>query len=201
MEDILLKKFFEPERWEKALNIGIDKGISKTELKALTNPQVRVAMYNCIISDKYLIAPPHQALIPKDNGDFRTVYVNENVLYNDGYSKNEIEMGYNIMNYTLPSLVNTKEEAVEKFIEILVGKTYEGEDFATSTDYELYDRLYWSEDNKRYEVNRNGIIEIPTVEGDVIDLPRLYQKAETNISVDAGNIKPSNVAIKYKDLN
>lgn len=79
MEDILLKKFFEPERWEKALNTGIDKGISKTELKALTNPQVRVAMYNCIISDNYLIAPPHQAKIPKDNGDFRIVYVNENV--------------------------------------------------------------------------------------------------------------------------
>lgn len=36
-------------------------------------------MYNAIISDNYEIAPPHQAQIPKDNGDIRIVYVNENV--------------------------------------------------------------------------------------------------------------------------
>lgn len=77
--DILLKKFFEKERWENALEVGIGKGIDKGELKKLTSPQVRVAMYNCIVSDNYEIAPPHQAQIPKDNGDMRTVYVNENV--------------------------------------------------------------------------------------------------------------------------
>ena len=32
-----------------------------------------------ILEDNYEIAPPHQALIPKDNGEFRTVYVNENI--------------------------------------------------------------------------------------------------------------------------
>ena len=36
-------------------------------------------MYNCIVLDNYEIAPPHQAQIPKDNGDVRIVYVNENV--------------------------------------------------------------------------------------------------------------------------
>jgi hypothetical protein len=36
-------------------------------------------MYNAIITDNYEIAPPHQAQIPKDNGDMRIVYVNENV--------------------------------------------------------------------------------------------------------------------------
>ena len=32
-----------------------------------------------ILEDNYEIAPPHQALIPKDNGEFRTVYINENI--------------------------------------------------------------------------------------------------------------------------
>lgn len=77
--DILLKKFFEKERWETALEVGVGKGIDKGELKKLTSPQVRLAMYNCIASDNYEIAPPHQAQIPKDNGDMRIVYVNENV--------------------------------------------------------------------------------------------------------------------------
>ena len=77
--DILLKKFFEKERWETALEVGVGKGIDKGELKKLTSPQVRVAMYNAIITNNYEIAPPHQAEIPKDNGDVRIVYVNENV--------------------------------------------------------------------------------------------------------------------------
>ena len=77
--DILLRKFFEKERWESAIEVGVGKGIDKGELKKLTSPQVRVAMYNAIITDNYEIAPPHQAEIPKDNGDIRIVYVNENV--------------------------------------------------------------------------------------------------------------------------
>ena len=77
--DILLQKFFEKERWEEALEVGVGKGIDKAELKKLTSPQVRLAMYNAIITDNYEIAPPHQAQIPKDNGDVRIVYVNENV--------------------------------------------------------------------------------------------------------------------------
>ena len=77
--DILLQKFFEKERWEQALELGVGKGIDKGELRKLTSPQVRLAMYNAIKSDNYEIAPPHQAQIPKDNGDMRIVYVNENV--------------------------------------------------------------------------------------------------------------------------
>jgi hypothetical protein len=63
------------------------------------------------------------------------------------------------------------------------------------------DKLYWNDTNKRYEIDRNGVIEIPTVEGDVIDLPRLYQRTDTVLTVDTGNIKPSEIKIKYKDLN
>ena len=79
MADILLQKFFEKERWEQALEVGVGKGIDKGELRKLTSPEIRLSMYNCIVSDNYEIAPPHQAQIPKDNGDMRTVYVNENV--------------------------------------------------------------------------------------------------------------------------
>lgn len=77
--DILLKKFFEKERWEHALETGVDKHIDKGELRKLTSPEVRLALYNAIVSDNYEIAPPHQVQIPKDNGDMRIVYVNENV--------------------------------------------------------------------------------------------------------------------------
>lgn len=78
-QDILLEEFFKKERWEAAINSGVIKGISKAELRALTNPEIRVAMYNCLQADAYEIAPPHQAKIPKDNGDYRIVYVNENI--------------------------------------------------------------------------------------------------------------------------
>lgn len=77
--DILLQKFFEKERWEQALEVGVDKHIDKGELRKLTSPEVRLALYNAIASDNYEIAPPHQVQIPKDNGDMRIVYVNENV--------------------------------------------------------------------------------------------------------------------------
>lgn len=79
MTDLLLQKFFEKERWEQALELGVGKGIDKGELRQLTSPEVRLAMYNAIVTDNYEIAPPHQAQIPKDNGDMRIVYVNENV--------------------------------------------------------------------------------------------------------------------------
>lgn len=79
MNDILLQKFFEMKRWEEALETGVDKHIDKGELRKLCSPAVRVYLYNVIASDNYEIAPPHQAQIPKDNGDMRIVYVNENV--------------------------------------------------------------------------------------------------------------------------
>lgn len=79
MNDILLQKFFEKERWEQALETGVDKHIDKGELRKLTSPEVRLALYNAIATDNYEIAPPHQVQIPKDNGDMRIVYVNENV--------------------------------------------------------------------------------------------------------------------------
>lgn len=79
MSDILLQKFFEIKRWESALEVGVDKHIDKGELRKLTSPEVRMALYQAIINDCYEIAPPHEAQIPKDNGDMRIVFVNENI--------------------------------------------------------------------------------------------------------------------------
>ena len=39
MRDILLEKFFEIERWEKAIETGVDKHIDKGELRKLCSPQ------------------------------------------------------------------------------------------------------------------------------------------------------------------
>lgn len=79
MKDILLEKVFEAERWEAAINKGFFKGIDKGELRQLCGPDTRIRLAMAILEDNYEIAPPHQALIPKDNGEFRTVYVNENI--------------------------------------------------------------------------------------------------------------------------
>ena len=77
MKDYLLEKFFETERWEAAIETGVIKGINKSELRRLCSPEYRLALLNAIITDNYEIAPPYQALIPKGNGEFRIVYVNE----------------------------------------------------------------------------------------------------------------------------
>ena len=78
MQDILLQKFFEPDRWLHALGKGLDKDIRKDQLYQLTKPEVRAALYQAIRDHKYRIAPPHAALIPKATpGEFRRVFINE----------------------------------------------------------------------------------------------------------------------------
>ena len=79
MQDILLQKFFEIERWEKAIETGVDKHIDKGELRKLCSPQFRALLCERIVTDNYEIAPPHESEIPKDDGTMRIVYVNENV--------------------------------------------------------------------------------------------------------------------------
>ncbi len=76
--DKITEQFFEPSRWQYAIEKGAVKGVSKSQLYQLTKPELRIAMYQAVINGKYEIAPPHTALIPKDTpGEFRTVYVNE----------------------------------------------------------------------------------------------------------------------------
>jgi len=80
MDVLLQKMFLEPERWTEAIEIGVGKNISKTEMRQLCDPEVRKALLYKIATDQYRIAPPHTAQIPKDTpGEFRTVYINENI--------------------------------------------------------------------------------------------------------------------------
>lgn len=78
-EDRILEMFFEKARWQYAIEKGLFKDMDKAVMYQLTTPKARLAMYQRIKSGKYKIMPPHTAKIPKDNGDFRTVYVNEAV--------------------------------------------------------------------------------------------------------------------------
>ena len=77
MEDKILEMFFDTERWRYAIDKGVGKHINKGHLYQLTKPETRVAMCAAIKAGRYEIAPPHTVKIPKDNGDFRTVYINE----------------------------------------------------------------------------------------------------------------------------
>lgn len=79
MNDFLLKTFFEKHRWEKAIQTGVEKDIDKSLLRQLASPECRINLYHAIRDNKYIIAPPHEAQIPKDDGTFRTVYVNEGI--------------------------------------------------------------------------------------------------------------------------
>lgn len=77
MNDKILQMFFDIGRWTKAIDKGVGKDIKKPELIKLCTEDVRLSMAKAMKDGRYLIAPPHTAQIPKDNGEFRTVYVNE----------------------------------------------------------------------------------------------------------------------------
>lgn len=80
MTDVILSEFFRHERWETAINTADAKRINKGELRLLCSPDVRKQLCAAIAQGKYEIAPPHEQQIPKDKpGEFRTVYINENL--------------------------------------------------------------------------------------------------------------------------
>ena len=77
MEDKILQMFFEHERWVKAIDKGVGKDINRAQLIKLCSEDVRIAMACAMREGRFQIAPPHTAQIPKEDGTFRTVYVNE----------------------------------------------------------------------------------------------------------------------------
>lgn len=78
MKDQLLELMFKHETWQKAIDKANEKGINLTVLKQLAAPQVRVQLYQMIISGQLEIAPSRMAQIPKDTpGEMRTVYICE----------------------------------------------------------------------------------------------------------------------------
>lgn len=77
-QDRLLElAFADKERWQYAIDKGVDKGICKKDMRELCDEKTRLSMYLCIKRGLYNISPPHTAQIPKDNGEYRTVFINE----------------------------------------------------------------------------------------------------------------------------
>lgn len=79
MSDKILQMFFDIGRWEKAIEKGVLKDIRKDQLIRLTSEVTRQEMADAMLKGRYQISPPHTAQIPKEGGEFRTVYVNEPV--------------------------------------------------------------------------------------------------------------------------
>lgn len=77
MTDNILQMFFNIDRWTKAIEKGVGKDIRKDQLIQLTDEDTRLQIADAMRKGIFQISPPHTAQIPKDNGEFRTVYVNE----------------------------------------------------------------------------------------------------------------------------
>lgn len=84
MNALLTQAFTEPDRWRKAIQHGLDKGIDRATLTALCDERTRTALYLAIRDGQYNMLPPHTAQIPKRDIDpatglhkMRTVYVSE----------------------------------------------------------------------------------------------------------------------------
>lgn len=77
MSDKILQMFFDIGRWEKAIEKGVFKDIRKDQLILLTDEHTRLEIADAMLKGRYQISPPHTAQIPKENGEYRTVYVNE----------------------------------------------------------------------------------------------------------------------------
>ena len=77
MADKILQMFFDIERWTKAIEKGVGKDIRKDQLIRLADEHTRLQIANAMRKGNFEISPPHTAQISKDNGEFRTVYVNE----------------------------------------------------------------------------------------------------------------------------
>lgn len=74
--DEKLQMFFDKKLWERAIQHCINKGIWPMELSQYTDAQFRGWLYEVMVTRQYKVAPPHIAQIPKENGEFRKVYVN-----------------------------------------------------------------------------------------------------------------------------
>lgn len=110
MNDKILEMFFDTERWTYAIDKGVGKHINKAHLYQLTKPETRASMYAAIRDGKYEIAPPHTALIPKDNGDFRTVYINEPI------DRIFLSIANDLLFELMPEMVHPKCQSYQKGI-------------------------------------------------------------------------------------
>lgn len=78
--DKLLEEFMSKERWEKAIDTAEEKELNKALIKRIIEDvDYRASICYLVAQGRYIIAPPRMQLIPKDNGKFRTVYINEDL--------------------------------------------------------------------------------------------------------------------------
>ncbi len=110
MKDKILEMFFDTERWTYAIDKGVGKHIDKAYLYQLTKPETRASMYAAIRDGKYEIAPPHTAQIPKDNGDYRTVYINEPV------DRIFLSIANDLLFELMPEMIHPKCQSYQKGI-------------------------------------------------------------------------------------
>lgn len=75
--DKLYEEFFKVERWEKAIQVAVDKNMPYENLETLCSPDFRAALAALLKNNLYDIERPHQQAIPKDDGGTRIVYINE----------------------------------------------------------------------------------------------------------------------------
>lgn len=78
MEDKLLEILFERDRWMTALEKAVAKGnVKEATFRRWSDPKNRAVLMYLLHMRAYNVSRPHTAKIPKDNGEFRTVYANE----------------------------------------------------------------------------------------------------------------------------
>jgi len=75
--DKLYEEFFKSERWEKAIQVAVDKNMPYDKLETMCSPDFREGLGVLIKNNLYNIERPHQQAIPKDDGGTRIVYINE----------------------------------------------------------------------------------------------------------------------------
>lgn len=80
-QNYLLKTaFLDIDRWDRAIEHALKKGIPRVELTYISDPKFRAWLYMEIRDGKYKIGCPRTAKIPKDTpGEFRTVYINSDL--------------------------------------------------------------------------------------------------------------------------
>lgn len=71
--DYLLEQMFK-RNWKDDLETSHDKGLVDVS-ETLVNPEARAKVYTAIKNGTYQIMPPRECQIPKDNGEYRTVYI------------------------------------------------------------------------------------------------------------------------------
>ena len=78
-KDKKIKMFMDINIIKEAIQHSLDKHIDKGILKQMCTPEGRIWLSDTILRGEYRVAPPHIELQPKDNGEFRKVYANNDL--------------------------------------------------------------------------------------------------------------------------